>query len=107
MRGFVDDHRCNPFDTRSGIGNEALVQYTGFERMVVMGKGVRQQVYPNPVKTADDAGVVDRAVLLYKEQCAFQAYQVGGRIPITTDPNPIDMSTRGQRELYLVPVAAH
>src|SRR5215831_9265823 len=74
--------------------------------MVVCSSPVRQQDNPNTLKIPDNVGVVQGTVLLYEKQRTFDARQVLRR-KASSDPNPINLPTRGQRQQHPVDKATN
>src|SRR5262249_12828051 len=74
--------------------------------MVVFSSPVRQQDNPNTLKIPDNVGVVQETVLLYEKQRTFDARQVLRR-KASSDPNPINLPTRGQRQQHPVDKATN
>ena len=69
--------------------------------MPVFAKAVEHQVYPNSFKLADDACVVQRAMLLDQPQRTFQARQVFRPAAPASNPDSIKVPTNGHRQLIL------
>src|SRR5262249_40400088 len=65
-----------------------------------VGADVPQHRYPDALKIVDNAGVVHGTVLLDEQQRLLDARQVLRRIPKASDPNPINLPTRGRRQLH-------
>jgi len=69
--------------------------------MIVFSFAAWQQDNPNTLKIPHNAGVVQWTVLLYEKQRTLDARQVLRR-KASSDPNPINLPTRGQRQQHPV-----
>src|ERR1043166_4946698 len=67
--------------------------------MPIFAKAADHQGYPNALKLADDACIVQRTMLPDQRECAFDARQVLRRTSPASDPNPVDVAGGRDRQL--------